>query len=1162
MDKNQLRKIFESPFITENWYKVMKDVFRVKVIHQQPVQLLLPSNDLALNAYELGHSTTTDDRVIGFYQVNLSSKPWIEMNRVGLRSLLRNVYKNDVDGALIVFVQDQKWRFSFVSEIRERDEFGEITVTETEPKRYTYLMGAGEVCRTATDRFDLLQQNPIALSDIKDAFSVEKLSKEFFDEYKKQYDVFCNFMISKPNIRQAIFNGDEKAIRDFNKKLLGRIVFLYFIQKKGWMGVPVGSKWGQGDLNFLSNLFNQYINPELFYNDILTRLFFDTLNTKRKDDIIELVKGHPCRIPYLNGGLFEEDNKKHRNIILNAQLFRNLFDFFNQYNFTIYEDDPNDQTVAVDPEMLGHIFENLLEDNKDKGAFYTPKEIVHYMCQESLIEYLTTWFENKGYEVTGYIGFDKPNQPQLFSPNEGRKGQLVLEIPMKNESKAIDRSLIEKLLKKTLNDADKKLIKQHSSEFHKALDSVKICDPAIGSGAFPMGLLQEIFNAKQTLWHFEHGNLKDFPASEVKLNIIQNSIYGVDIEKGAVDIARLRFWLSLVVDEEEPKALPNLDYKIVVGNSLVSKLGDDIIDIDWNLNDTSHGLFGDELAKRKGELLKKISQEQKEFFNPDRDKHKLVIEIRNLKIDLLINQLELMIKTTQQESEPKSINYKDKKKYVIATELYHKTLGWKESINKLKKLKEQPDKLLYFFDWKLDFPEVLNDFITTNAGFDIVIGNPPYIQLQKDGGRLAMELEKQDYQTFTRTGDIYALFYEKGMQLLKQQGILVFITSNKWMRAGYGEKLRSYFSQYNPLVLIDLGAGVFESATVDTNILVIQKAQNQNHCLAADLSRTRNFNLENLPWMTLKNLGKDTWTITSDLEQRIKAKIEAKGKPLKEWDIQINYGIKTGYNEAFIIDGKKKDELIAQDPRSAEIIKPILRGRDIKRYKAEFADLWLIYIPWHFPLHKNPEIKGASKEAELEFQKQYPVVYQHLLAHKDKLSGRNKAETGIRYEWYALQRWGADYYQEFEKEKIVFQEMVQQSSFVYDLDKNYFCLDTGRIITGKNLKFLISILNSKFFFFAVKNFYGGGGLGETGVRMKHSFFENFVLKQLSESEQQPFVELVNQILAFKEQGKDTTALERQIDILVYHLYELTFEEAKIIDPELSEEDFEKYKIEK
>ena len=686
MTKEQIQNLFKQGYKQANWKQFIGETFAKTRLLATPEILIGIDSNVASQVQKLGYITLYENKIerkIAVFEVTLAQDIILERNRVGLRNLLRKYWK-DIDAAFIAYHRPEipKWRFTYVSELTGYDAEGEFVKIKTEPKRYTYVLGEGESTRTAVERFEKIANkgSKATLDDVKEAFSVEKLSKAFFDEYKKHYDIFCDFMVSKPNIRQTIFNGDEKGIRDFNKKLLGRIVFLYFIQKKGWLGVPAKSDWGKGDFDFLNNLFKKTKNPDLFYSDLLSKLFFDTLNTKRKDDLIELVKGEPCRIPYLNGGLFEEDDKKHRNLIFPSNLFERLFDFFNKYNFTIYEDDPNDHTVAVDPEMLGHIFENLLEDNKDKGAYYTPKEIVHYMCQESLIEYLTTWFENKGYEVTVYIGFDKPKQPKLFSTNEGRKGQMMLETDTKNTSKQIDRILIEKLLKKKLDDDDKILIKEHSAEFHTALDNVKICDPAIGSGAFPMGLLHEIFTAKQTLHHFDKGNLIDFKASDVKLNIIQNSIYGVDIEKGAVDIARLRFWLSLIVDEEKPKALPNLDYKIVVGNSLVSKLGDDIIDIDWTLNETAHGLFGADLAKQKGDLLKKISKEQKDFFNPDSDKKKLAADIRKLKIDLLITQLELMVKTQGIETKPSGTN----RTLAKQTKIYLQTIGWKNSINDLQ----------------------------------------------------------------------------------------------------------------------------------------------------------------------------------------------------------------------------------------------------------------------------------------------------------------------------------------------------------------------------------------------------------------------------------------------------------------------------------------------
>jgi hypothetical protein len=288
-----------------------------------------------------------------------------------------------------------------------------------------------------------------------------------------------------------------------------------------------------------------------------------------------------------------------------------------------------------------------------------------------------------------------------------------------------------------------------------------------------------------------------------------------------------------------------------------------------------------------------------------------------------------------------------------------------------------------------------------------------------------------------------------------------------------------------------------------------------------------------------------SWVILSPIEQRIKEKIEKVGIPLKDWDISINYGIKTGCNDAFIIDKGKRDELIEKDANSAEIIRPILRGRDIKRYGYEFADLYLLFIPWHFPLHLDTTITGASKEAELKFKKEYPAVYNHLLQYKDMLSARNTAETGIRYEWYALQRWGANYWEDFFKRKIIFQEIVQEPSFMFDIDGSFFCLDTARIITGNNIDYLIAILNSRLFFFAIKHFYGGGGLGDKGVRMKHTFFEDFSCP-IPDLRQRPHIySLLNSRLNNNDRINDK--LENEINNNIYSLYKLSNEEIEFIE---------------
>jgi hypothetical protein len=648
----------------------------------------------------------------------------------------------------------------------------------------------------------------------------------------------------------------------------------------------------------------------------------------------------------------------------------------------------------------------------------------------------------------------------------------------------------------------------------------------------------------------------------VKLNIIQNSIYGVDIERGAVDIARLRFWLSLIVDEPEPKALPNLDYKIVVGNSLVSKLEDDIIHINWNIHPTDHGLFGHDLAKEQRLLLNKISQEQKEFFSPDSDKKKLSVDIRNLKIDLLINQLELMVKTQWQETEPNAVNFKDKKKFVKATEEYYETIGWTNTITQLKKLKTKPELSLNFFDWKLDFPEVMNEQVVENVGFDIVIGNPPYIQLQKEGGKLADMFANQGFETFERTGDIYALFYEKGIQLAKIEGVLMYITSNKWMRAGYGKSTRAFFSKHNPLKIIDLGAGIFESATVDTNILLIQKIEkpvNNFQLKALDISKVKGINSFakfDTQWVIIDQLSDETWTILNSTQNNIKKKIERIGKPLKNWDVQINYGIKTGFNEAFIIDTATKERLCQEDPKSAEIIKPILRGRDIKRYKAEWAGLWLIAT---FPALKvNINNYPSIKKYLQSFGKR---IYQTGEDFIDANGQKAKARKKTGNQWFETQDQIA-YYQEFENEKILWQEIAQESCFVYD-NNSYYINDTSRILTGKNIKFLLAFFNTKLFTYIFSRYFAGGGLGEKGIRFKSEFMKDYPIPNLSEQSQKPFIKRAEKIITLKSEGKNTTILEQQIDNLVYKLYELTYEEVKIIDPEfaLTEPEYDAIKVE-
>ena len=524
--KDNLRQIFQQPFNSNEWQQMLRHYFQATELRTEPERI--DGTTVEEQGYYLGAIDTTDNYRIGlFYYKILHGN--VARKRVGLRNLVKSFVNpnwGEFDAALVVFDSGNLWRLSFVSDIK-----GEATA----PKRYTYVFGEDNTFdNTPVGRFDALQRKGISFENIKETFSVEALSKEFFDEYREHYADIVEYITGKRYVKEkgkwvektihepchevfdqfvAVYKNPGKTVRDYIKKLMGRLVFLQFLQKKEWMVVPVDRQdWTGGDTRFLQNKFNEFADKENFIDGFLEPLFND-LNTNRQDkgDLASPEVGNHIKIPFLNGGLFQLDEEDCSNIRLPQHLLGDVLNFFEKYNFTIDENDPNDAQVGVDPEMLGRVFENLLEDNKDKGAFYTPKEIVQYMCQESLIAYLQSGID------------DETNKESIR--------QFVLT----HEAEGLG-SMAEDISIKLLN--------------------VKICDPAIGSGAFPMGLLRQLYLCQRAI----HPELVEKNAAEIKRHIIQNNIYGVDIEKGAVDIARLRFWLSLIVDEETPRFLPNLDF--------------------------------------------------------------------------------------------------------------------------------------------------------------------------------------------------------------------------------------------------------------------------------------------------------------------------------------------------------------------------------------------------------------------------------------------------------------------------------------------------------------------------------------------------------------------------------------------------------------------------
>lgn len=821
----QLQKALQRPYDRVLFsQEVLNSVFGQEfTLYSSSLPAVIPPNKSESTVIDkvwiYGKIQLDDSTEITCYEVLLQPKVRIEQSKVAIQQYVRKLLTAG-QAALINFVAPANknvWRLTLVAKDSVLTEKG-VKEKTTNAKRYTFLLGPSETCKTAAERFETLStEKEITFQTLVNAFSVEKLSKAFFDEYTLHYQNFCDYL-QESNYRKSVFNitfpagatkqdkdKASKPIRDFVKKLLGRIVFLYFVQKKGWLGAS-NTNYIDGLSDFIKQLFDKSGGDETFYSNWLSVLFFDTLNRERTNDDFKMPDGKTVKVPFLNGGLFDKEEFDEHLLTFKSELFhhpdfedtilteknkrnaRGFLDFLDAFNFTVYEDSPDEQTVAVDPEMLGHIFENLLEDNKDKGAYYTPKEIVHYMCQESLIEYLCT----------------------------------SLQI----EDEAKEREAVTTLLKeKEFNT----ILKPELNNINDALDKVKICDPAIGSGAFPMGLLQEIFNIKELI-AYETG--KEWKPVETKLNIIQNSIYGVDIEKGAVDIARLRFWLSLVVDEEIPKPLPNLDYKIMVGDSLISKFDGEVVEIDWERK-RSVGK-ADEYVKNVQRLLVEVAEKQKNYFNPNnKNKKKLQTEIRNLKIELLINQLSYN-KLVYIEKNPQKGGFMP-----TAAEIKHNTerelriKGFDNPINKLKNLLYNPNEPFNHFDWKLDFPEILNPYLVNgNGGFDIVIGNPPYDVYQGSKKDEIKDILNFEIYQKCKGGKINAfeLFLAKTHELLKNKGVNCQIFQNSFLADNSSRNLREFYFKNERIIFIDSfperdnpQKRVFESVKMSVCILLSKR---------------------------------------------------------------------------------------------------------------------------------------------------------------------------------------------------------------------------------------------------------------------------------------------------------------------------------------------------
>jgi type IIS restriction endonuclease len=956
------------------------------------------------------------------FDVTVSDRVMMERNRVNIQRLIRTVMDQFSCAFMLFHYEDDTrwdWRFTYCRKSAKKEE-------TTDSKRFTFLLGPGQSCRTAADNFIALyeKRDSLEIKNIEEAFNVEALSQEFFGKYKAQYEAFVNYMVGPANgMRQdfidthfdhssmtadKIRDREEKPIRDYVKKLLGRIVFLHFLQKKGWLGVPTGKEWGEGDRDFMLKLFEN-ASPEQkenFLDEVLEGLFANGLDTNRSDngDVYDTgVQGFcNCRIPYLNGGLFERDELDEKTSRFPAKYFESLLTMLSQYNFTIDENDPNDAEVGVDPEMLGRIFENLLEDNKDKGAFYTPKEIVQYMCRESLIAYLQT----------GQKEDDKKRIRQFVTTHEVESlGELKKEV----EQKLID---------------------------------VKICDPAIGSGAFPMGLLRELFFCRSAI----EPNIVE-KAADIKRHIIQNNIYGVDIERGAVEIARLRFWLALIVDEKSPEVLPNLDFKIMQGNSLLEQYkGVDLSAMTKRTVDVGNQLtfFNDMLDVYCKELRDKLAEY---YACPEHNKK---VELRSEIAELVKQQL-------------------------IEQHIYIDFEDLDLSANS------------QFFLWHTWFHDVFSR--PSKEGFDIVIGNPPYID-SETMTNLGLEWERRllqaKYPNLAGNWDIYMAFFELSLTI---GSIVSFITPDKWLSKPFGERFRKNQLCSRLYTITKAGSKVFENVTVDAIITLFTKSSGKIQI--AQFSDTKEVNLittEKSTNLKPPYLIDFLFSEHSKLIQKIDL-VKGKLSDLAECENAC------ATSDFYVV----KDLIEENSTPNMDIYYKLINTGTIEKYRNRWAD---------------KEISYGGKYS-------FPVV--------------NKDIFNIKL--------GKSYTKRAASPKIIFKGLNLLDGCI-DEDANIIPGKSTIVICNNDielLKFLLGLLNSKLPIFYIKTKYASSSYCG-GITFSKDMVNTIPLPS-NQSHIRAIAELVNKILDIKnvESKADTTTLEKKIDEEVYRMYNLSEEEISIVE---------------
>lgn len=1030
----EIRNTLNQKYERNTFKNLLYSIFEKSNYFKSPIKIQT-DNDKVLEFLQLGVINLHDNKMLSIFELKLRKDINIYRNKVELRNLtMKYIDQVSNHGVLVVFDnQSNNYRFTFATKYSEFDDSGKIKTVETEHRRFSYLLGSDESCRTASEQFEKLKnkRNSLFLQDIISAFNVDKVSDDFYNTYKNIYlELYdeVEILSKKDKKINSTFSSNNITIEGFSKKILSQIIFLYFLQKKGWLGINKNTNgkfktWGEGSKKFIEDLFyKKYTDYTNFFNDVLEPLFI----AFSSDLVDNYYKPLDCKIPFLNGGLFDplkNYNWSETNINISNKFFQNLIGQFSRYNFTVNEEDEFDKEVAIDPEMLGKVFENLLtiKDRKSKGTFYTPRKIVKYITRKAISDFL--------------------------------KSKLKLC--------NLDDEFFIKLINHNYMDINH--LQNYATKIDTYLANIKICDPAIGSGAFSIEIMNQIVSLRMLM--NDYINKEKRTSYYFKRKFIENSLYGNDIDMSAIETAKLRLWLSLVIDEEDYNkvtTLPNLDFKIIEGDSL---------------SNVSKNLFNQH-------LFKKLNILKKDFFSLTNLEKKKSVKI----------QIKGLIKEIAGNSN---------------------------------------------FDYKVYFSEVFDN----NEGFDIIISNPPYVQIQNFNDKEYKDMLKQNYtDTYHGNGDIYCLFFERSFNLLNANGSLIFITSNKWLKTDYGKLLRNYLIRTGKLeTIIDFKSlKIFKSADVDTCITSINKNKDlfsPVSCLAFTKSNDNNFQKTTIEEIFNKNKVRieklplnEPWTIARQEVLKLLSKISDLSNRLALERNNFRMGIKTGLNKVFIIDKTTKENLENKNKKNLELLKPVIAGKNLNKFNINWDSEWILFTKRGTDINKYTDVKN------------YLDKNREILEPKKNITDKKGRKKG-NYKWFEIQDETA-YYPLFENDKIAWMNMNRGWKFAF-VPKGYYIEASCNFYSSNSWsKYLLGIFSSDLhlWYFRQK----GRMFDDGGYMCKVDTIFNFPVPKPSSLQKGLIVNLVEHIIS----DNKNSAVVKNLNEEIYNLYKLSQPEITLIKDEL------------